>query len=500
MNARDTRIQGLAEKVTEHWQLALLAAFAAAGLISLLVPFLFYRAPADQELTAQGIQGAEQLKAKNDRWKLQNELRSSLLQAVGGAAVVFGLIFTARQIQNTREQLRTSQQQLENDRERQVTERYTRAIDQLGSEMPDVRLGGIYALERIARNSTNYQSTIDEVLAAFVREHSPWSPPRARGLFSSLRSRLRAGTSRRAEMAKPQVKADVQASATVLGRCQLCPDGRRLVLRKVDLCGYELMDALLDGVDLRGSHLDEANLNRAHLQKAILWDANIKKADLRDANLEGANLMDANLKEAILWGAHLERANLFQGHLEGAHLMHAHLEGANLNHAHLEKADLRDAHLDGASLWKTHLGGVCLEEAHLEGANLTDAHLDGANLDHAHLEKADLRDAHLEGASLWRTHLDRAYLKDAHLERANLRDAHLQGANLDHAHLEKADLENAHLEGANLRDANIEKAILQKVHYSSKTIWPEGFDWNAATGTVPDEPVEQHSDSPVSPS
>ena len=35
----------------------------------------------------------------------------------------------------------------------QVTDRYTKAIEQLGSDKLDMRIGGIYALERISRDS-----------------------------------------------------------------------------------------------------------------------------------------------------------------------------------------------------------------------------------------------------------------------------------------------------------------------------------------------------------
>jgi hypothetical protein len=58
----------------------------------------------------------------------------------------------------------------------QITERFTRAIDQLGSDHLDVRLGGIYALERIARDSPGNRSTIGEVLTAYIRGHAPWPP------------------------------------------------------------------------------------------------------------------------------------------------------------------------------------------------------------------------------------------------------------------------------------------------------------------------------------
>ncbi len=52
-----------------------------------------------------------------------------------------------------------------------MTDRYTKAIEQIGSAKLDVRIGGSYALERVARDSARGHPTIMEVLAAFVREH-----------------------------------------------------------------------------------------------------------------------------------------------------------------------------------------------------------------------------------------------------------------------------------------------------------------------------------------
>jgi hypothetical protein len=66
-----------------------------------------------------------------------------------------------------------------------VTDRYTKAIEQLGSDKLDVRIGGIYALERVARDSAKDHPTVIEVLKAFIREHSHerW-PPRSAGRIS----------------------------------------------------------------------------------------------------------------------------------------------------------------------------------------------------------------------------------------------------------------------------------------------------------------------------
>ena len=82
-----------------------------------------------------------------------------------------------------------------------VTDRYTKAIEQLGGRKPDVRIGGIYALERVARDSARDHPAVIEVLTAFVREHSPISmrPPRPDGALER------------------SPRADVQAALTVLG-------------------------------------------------------------------------------------------------------------------------------------------------------------------------------------------------------------------------------------------------------------------------------------------
>jgi hypothetical protein len=93
--------------------------------------------------------------------------------AIGvGGTVIIGVVGFWANVRNTNKTTELTGQG-------QVTDRYTKAIEQLGSKEIDVRIGGIYALERIARDSARDQPTVMEVLAAFVRDHSPeqWPPP-----------------------------------------------------------------------------------------------------------------------------------------------------------------------------------------------------------------------------------------------------------------------------------------------------------------------------------
>ena len=91
--------------------------------------------------------------------------RGRLLTLGAGLLAAGALLFTARNFTLSREC--------------QVTNRYTKAIEQLGSDKLDVRIGGIYALERVARDSARDHPIVIEVLAAFFREHSreQWPPP-----------------------------------------------------------------------------------------------------------------------------------------------------------------------------------------------------------------------------------------------------------------------------------------------------------------------------------
>src|SRR6516225_7491684 len=120
----------------------------------------------------------------------------------------------------------------------QLTDRYSKAIEQLGSDKLDVRIGGIYALERIARDSPRDHPTIMEVLAAFIREHSRehW-PPAEPG----------------AEPPEHRTRPDVQAAATVIGRRTVRHDSQ-----VVKLAGADLADAHLADTDFARAYLPGA--------------------------------------------------------------------------------------------------------------------------------------------------------------------------------------------------------------------------------------------------
>jgi hypothetical protein len=77
-----------------------------------------------------------------------------------------GLLLTARR------QCYTELALVHTDRdatERRITELYTKAADQLGSDQAPVRLAGLYALERLAHSTVEHRQTIVDVICAYLR-------------------------------------------------------------------------------------------------------------------------------------------------------------------------------------------------------------------------------------------------------------------------------------------------------------------------------------------
>ncbi len=381
------------------------------------------------------------------RLQLENEFRKPLMQMFLGACGLIILYFAWRR-------LLVADQNARLIAVGHLTSCYTQAVEQLaategGQPNLAVRLGGIYALERIARESPRDHWTVMEVLSAYVRRHTAVpSPAPAAGPNGH-----EPATTAAAETTAPKTPLiDVQAILTVLGRRER--GGRREPPgRALNLAGTNL-----EGADLSQAHLEKANFRDAHLERANLTQSCLDGADLRAAHLERANLMEASLVRAELGGAHLERANLMEARLERAYLMNAHLEDANLLDARLEGAYLILANLEAANLQATHMEGAKLMAAHLERSNLLDARLEKAELGGAHLEGAILRGAELTAANLRRAHLEGANLSQAFMERAMLMAAHLERATLCEANLEGAYLYEAHFEGADLSDACLERA------------------------------------------
>lgn len=239
-----------------------------------------------------------------DRFDRENEARKTLAQILGGVFLLAGLYSSVKTFKLSRDG--------------QITDRFTKAIEQFGAVQPPgadgrstlklaVRLGAIYALERIAHDSERDHWPVMEVLTAYIRENSP---------------RNEEGRS----------MEDIQAILTVINR-------RNRNYDPVDRPDA-LSEVFRQRIVLAGAFLAHTNLREAYLSSANLRGANLIAADLRGAHLDGVIFDRAILGEAHLNDADLRGANLQLADFSGANLRGANLHGANLNGAKLDHADL----------------------------------------------------------------------------------------------------------------------------------------------------------------
>ena len=173
-----------------------------------------------------------------------------------------------------------------------VTDRYTKAVGQLGASTPDVRVGGLYALRRLMVESPEDHGAIIDVVEAFLREHAAIQPIRS---WRQLVDRLTKKAPRKVRPA-----SDVQAALNVLG---YRPSRSGAEIDRLRLADTDLRGALLREVAFQKVNLRHARLNDAHLQGAHLEHASLDGAQLINAHLRGAHLTDADFTGADLRGA-----------------------------------------------------------------------------------------------------------------------------------------------------------------------------------------------------
>ena len=238
---------------------------------------------------------------------------------VGG---VLALVFAVWRGWVAERQSVTAQSQAETSQRSLLNERYQRGAEMLGNNVLAVRLGGIYALKRLAEeHPEQYHIQIMELFCAFVR-----LPTKENGIESHLETAEEQDEQRRT------LRADVQDVVRAI--CSRGPAGISVEQDEEDFKLY-LRDANLSYLQVRDANLSRAWLTNTNLSRAVLTRANLSSARLRQANLSGAQLRRANLSDAKLWGADLSEAILNNANLSGADLC-----GADA-HSPVHKAPVR---------------------------------------------------------------------------------------------------------------------------------------------------------------
>ena len=381
--------QQMHEKILQ-WADRMIIPYVLIGVLALFIWLAYHTFP-----DLEAFSDMEAMPKDKADWAL--ELLKFYAYVIGGIILIF-------QVRISNRRATAMERTADLGEKGNITERFKNAIEHLGKKSESIRMGGVYGLYHVARESREYVDTVLKILCAHAKSVM--------------------AESGYADKKKPP--NEIMAILDILSSATFVEGNKNTkIFKKVDISGWDL-----HGADVSALNMEFISGLKVNLSSATLSKVNLSGAKLSGANLSGAKLLRTNLSNATLSEINLSGARLLRPNLSGARLLKANLSGAkfflaNLSGAKLLRADLSGASLPNANLSGAHLFKANLPEAFLWRANLSNGDLSGANLSGANLSGAKLSGANLSGAKL-----SGAILSGAKLSGANLSGAKLSGASV----------------------------------------------------------------------
>jgi uncharacterized protein YjbI with pentapeptide repeats len=247
------------------------------------------------------------------------------------------------------------------------------------------------------------------------------------------------------------------------------------------------------GVNFSGS-----NLRGASLISSLLEEADLRNADMREARIQNTSFTDAKITGVQWTGAIFDRNTKWpQGfnHLAAGMIgPWINMSGQNLISRDLSGLDLMGVNFSGSNLRGANLASSLLEEADLRNADMREARIQNTSFTDAKITGVQWTGAIFDRNTKWPqgfnhlaagmigpwVNMSGQNLTSRDLSGRDLMGVNFSGSNLRGANLSNSLLEEANLCGTNLSEANLSNSKLTGAKYSSKTIWPSGFDPVAA--------------------
>jgi hypothetical protein len=158
----------------------------------------------------------------------------------------------------------------------------------------EVRIGAIYALERISQDSARDHIQIMEILCAYIRQNAPVDTAKpldvAGAISPEIYARLKGGST-------PRV--DIQAAISVIARRK----AERVESEKLRKYRLDLRDCNLQNVDFGAGAWENAIFDKSSLDQAMLAYSN-----LENASFDGCSFEKTDFKRAILTHVSAKRA------------------------------------------------------------------------------------------------------------------------------------------------------------------------------------------------
>jgi hypothetical protein len=226
----------------------------------------------------------------------------------------------------------------------QITGRYTAAVEQLGSTDVAVRLGGLYALERLARDSADDRATVYDVICAWIRHHSirrdhitgaPLVDPVAREGSPPLRV--------------DGQSVDYRAALTIVLRAD--PAG----INNRDLTSAVIVDGIGCQPLISDINFTKARLRNLNWSNHALLGVLFGESELTQVDFSGGSLRNVVFGMSQLDQVDFDQAGLYNVIFRGGSLKEVGMMGSRLEMVTIRPTDREDVsalHLDETTIYE----------------------------------------------------------------------------------------------------------------------------------------------------
>jgi uncharacterized protein YjbI with pentapeptide repeats len=308
----------------------------------------------------------------------ENNIRATLLNTASGLFFIVTVYFSWRNLKISQKQLELNQKkQLDEQKtntNKQIAERFNKAVELLTHAKTHIQLGGIYVLGEIANTDENYCNPVMEMLTAYIRENVAYLP---KNISAQVQS----------EVSAQFPRENVQAVLNILGHVQKERIGKNEQLRTPDFCYGFVMEMLKDHVLEQALSEECSKIPVENIWNCYLQDVQKKLNSLTDIK-KLVNKLKEREKKLSEFHLNLRRTDLqnvkisARGVFKGVDFSEANLQNADLVQVDLRKAIFTGAKLDGVKLSQAQLQGAQLQGADLSQAiGLTLAQLKNADYD-----------------------------------------------------------------------------------------------------------------------
>ncbi len=208
----------------------------------------------------------------------------AFLGTITGIVALFGGYLAIRRSDEDKIQNKIAQKQADTAEQGLITDRINKAVESLGKldrknkPVLEVRIGALYALERIAQDSIDDHIRIMKIICAYVRVNRPF-------INKSHTTTV--------------VSSDIRAALHIIGhRDKWTEDKRHIEKEKEEKYRLDLRHCDLHNIELYDADLSDALFSKATLRAAILVRVKFNNASFLQTHISKADFQESDMTNA----------------------------------------------------------------------------------------------------------------------------------------------------------------------------------------------------------